>query len=408
MIKAVKDISVESFDYPLPEERIAKFPLHKRDESKLLVYQQGNISHTVFNKLPSLLAEGSMLVFNNTKVIHARMLFQKDTGAAIEIFCLEPVKAYDFEAAFHARGSSKWICMVGNAKRWKDEQLIKQIEINGKHVDLKAVKISQQEAYFQIEFSWNETNLTFGEIIDAAGILPLPPYLNRETTQSDETAYQTVYAKHNGSVAAPTAGLHFTDQVLQSLNQNGIRSAYVTLHVGAGTFKPVKSDTISGHQMHVEHAFISLNSLLEIHGQLKSGKPLVAVGTTSLRVLESLYWFGVKVMQQQWLSELHVEQWEPYEIITEATPIQSIGAIIHMMQNAGMTELRGDTGVLLAPGYKIRMANAIVTNFHQPKSTLILLIAAMIGEDWRKVYNEALAKDYRFLSYGDSSLLWRA
>ncbi|MFN6082398.1 MAG: S-adenosylmethionine:tRNA ribosyltransferase-isomerase, partial [Bacteroidota bacterium] len=244
MIKAVKDISVESFDYPLPEERIAKFPLHKRDESKLLVYQQGNISHTVFNKLPSLLAEGSMLVFNNTKVIHARMLFQKDTGAAIEIFCLEPVKAYDFEAAFHARGSSKWICMVGNAKRWKDEQLIKQIEINGKHVDLKAVKISQQEAYFQIEFSWNETNLTFGEIIDAAGILPLPPYLNRETTQSDETAYQTVYAKHNGSVAAPTAGLHFTDQVLQSLNQNGIRSAYVTLHVGAGTFKPVKSDTI--------------------------------------------------------------------------------------------------------------------------------------------------------------------
>jgi S-adenosylmethionine:tRNA ribosyltransferase-isomerase len=407
MIKAVKDISVESFNYSLPEERIAKFPLQKRDESRLLVYQHGNISHKVFKHLPSLLTEGSMLVFNNTKVIHARLLFQKDTGAAIELFCLEPEQAYDYEAAFHARGSSKWVCMVGNAKRWKEEALIKQIAVNGKHVVLKAVKISQQEACFQIEFSWNETNLTFAEIIDAAGVLPLPPYLNRETTQSDETTYQTIYAKHNGSVAAPTAGLHFTDQVLQSLTQNGIKSAHVTLHVGAGTFKPVKSDTISGHQMHVEHAFISLNCLLEIQEQIKSGKPLIAVGTTSLRVLESLFWFGVKVMKEPWLSELHVEQWDPYEIITEATPLQSIGAIIHMMQNAGMTELRGDTGLLIAPGYKIRVANAIVTNFHQPKSTLILLVAAMIGEDWHKVYSEALANDYRFLSYGDSSLLWR-
>jgi S-adenosylmethionine:tRNA ribosyltransferase-isomerase len=407
MIKAVKDISVESFDYLLPEERIAKFPLQKRDESRLLVYQHGNISHKVFKNLPLLLAQGSMLVFNNTKVIHARLLFQKDTGAAIELFCLEPAQAYDYEAAFHSRGSSKWVCMVGNAKRWKEETLIKHIKVNGKHVELKAVKISQQEAYFQIEFSWNETNLTFAEVIDAAGVLPLPPYLNRETTRSDETTYQTIYAKHNGSVAAPTAGLHFTDQVLQSLTQSGIKSAHVTLHVGAGTFKPVKSDTISGHEMHVEHAFISLNSLLEIQEQIKSGKPLIAVGTTSLRVLESLFWFGVKVMKEPWLSELHVAQWDPYEIITEATPLQSIGAIIHMMQNAGMTELRGDTGLLIAPGYKIRMANAIVTNFHQPKSTLILLVAAMIGEDWRKVYSEALANDYRFLSYGDSSLLWR-
>ncbi len=402
-----KNISIDAFDYSLPDERIAKFPLQKRDESKLLVYKEGNIGHQIFKELPAMLPEGSMLVFNDTKVIHARLLFHKETGAAVEIFCLEPEEAHDYESAFYAKGSSTWVCMVGNAKRWKAEELIREINVKGMDVLLKAEKISQNDAVFRVRFSWSAPDLTFAEIIDVAGVLPLPPYLNRESTVADKTAYQTVYARHDGSVAAPTAGLHFTDTVLDALRNKGIKTSFVTLHVGAGTFMPVKADTISDHKMHVEHMFMSLSGLLEIEAQLQSGKPLVAVGTTSLRVLESLFWFGVKVMKEPWLSELHVKQWDPYEIKTDATPLQAIRAITYMMKIAGMSELKGDTGLLIAPGYKIRMANAIITNFHQPKSTLLLLIAAMIGADWLKVYEYALSNEFRFLSYGDSSLLWR-
>ncbi len=404
----VKQLSIESFQYDLPEERIAKFPLEQRDHSKLLIWKNGEIEETVFFQLHHHIPASSMLVFNNTRVIHARLIFYKQTGAKIEIFCLEPFPATDYATAFAARKKVTWKCLVGNAKRWKDEPLTKELHIQDSVIHFKAEKTEQTGEEFTVTFSWDNDGFTFSELIEAAGLLPIPPYLNREAVSDDETTYQTVYAKHEGSVAAPTAGLHFTNAVFQTLKQKQISDHYVTLHVGAGTFKPVKSETLEQHGMHHEHMVITKQLLEEIKEQLDSGKPLIAVGTTSLRVLESLYWFGVKLTHQPQLAYVYISQWEPYELTGSLSASEAIEQILQMLNKNHMEELRGETGILIAPGYAIKIADALITNFHQPKSTLLLLVSALTGNRWKEIYDYAIKNEFRFLSYGDSSLLWKS
>lgn len=403
-----KNIRIENYDYPLPDERIAKYPVKERDTSKLLIYNKGEISHTQFRELPGFLQTGSLMVFNNTRVIQARLHFRKPSGALIEVFCLEPVAPRDYEQMFQSTGSCRWSCLIGNRKKWKEGRLERHIEVKGNDITLSAEVIETEKTSYIVEFAWNGCGVSFAEVLDAAGELPIPPYLNRSTEDSDKTTYQTVYSKIKGSVAAPTAGLHFTDRVLKELDGKGVERDEITLHVGAGTFKPVKSETIGDHEMH--HEFISV-SLASIEKLMAHGGSCIAVGTTSVRTLESLYYIGVLLENNPDASEseLTVKQWLPYEYANNTeqpiSTMKALGNIRDYLVRNSLHTLTANTQIIISPGYDYHIVKAIITNFHQPKSTLLLLVSALIGENWRKVYKYALENDFRFLSYGDSSLL---
>ena len=405
MSNKTQQIRIEEYDYPLPDERIAKFPLPKRDESKLLLYKDGQVSESVFKHIADYLPAGSLLVYNNTRVIQARLLFQKATGARIEVFCLEPAEPHDYALIFQQTERCSWICLVGNLKKWKDGLLTKKVAIQGEEVILSAEKKESHGDSHRIEFTWNNPKYTFADLLDAAGVLPIPPYLHRETEKSDLVTYQTVYSKIKGSVAAPTAGLHFTPEVLADVDAHGIGREEVTLHVGAGTFKPVKSETIEGHEMHTEFISVRRSSIERIQKNL--GK-IIAVGTTSVRTLESLYYIGVKLASHPDATseELVVNQWMPYEAENNRIPVaEALQHILDHLDRHRADKLVTATQIIIAPGYEFKVVRGIITNFHQPKSTLLLLISAFVKGNWRTIYDYALSHDFRFLSYGDSSLL---
>lgn len=400
-----RHIHISDYNYPLPDERIAKFPIARRDHSKLLIYNKGEISSDVFYNLPQYLPKGALMVFNNTKVIQARMHFRKDTGALIEVFLLEPADPSDYELMFQTTDHCAWYCLVGNLKKWKEGTLRREIEINGQTVVVCATRGELHGTSHRIDFEWTG-DFSFAEIIDAMGELPIPPYLNRETQESDKTTYQTVYSKIKGSVAAPTAGLHFTPEVLADLDAHGIQREELTLHVGAGTFKPVKSEEIEGHEMHTEYVSVRRDTIQKLIDHEGSA---IAVGTTSVRTLESLYYMGLKVMRDPSLNEdqLHVAQWEPYGEVRsgEVKSVEALKALLAWMDARALTVLHSSTQIIIAPGYDYHIVKMLVTNFHQPQSTLLLLVSAFVKGDWHRIYDYALSHDFRFLSYGDSSLL---
>ena len=405
MSTKTQEIRIEEFDYPLPDERIAKFPLQKRDESKLLLYRNGEIGETIFKHITDYLPEDSLMVFNNTRVIQARLLFQKPTGARIEVFCLEPAQPHDYALIFQQTERCSWTCLVGNLKKWKEGVLTKQVSIQDETVILQAEKKESHGDSHLIEFSWDNPQYTFADLLDAAGVLPIPPYLHRETQKSDLQTYQTVYSKIKGSVAAPTAGLHFTPEVLADIDTHGIGREEVTLHVGAGTFKPVKSETIEGHEMHTEFISVRRSSIERIQRNL--GK-IIAVGTTSVRTLESLYYIGIELEKNPDATseELVVKQWMPYEEENNCLSAEkALQNILDYLDRRGADKLVTATQIIIAPGYTFKIVREIITNFHQPKSTLLLLISAFVKGNWRPIYDYALKHDFRFLSYGDSSLL---
>ena len=419
-----KHIKISDYNYDLPDERIAKFPIAQRDHSKLLVYKHGEVSDDVFHHLPTYLPHGALMIFNNTKVIQARLHFRKETGALIEVFLMEPAEPTDYELMFQTTGHCSWLCMIGNLKKWKEGSLKRDFEIKGNKLTLSATMrrgdALGSEAQkmvakgggtnYWVDFDWDNDKVSFAEILEAVGELPIPPYLNRKTEESDKTTYQTVYSKIKGSVAAPTAGLHFTDAVLKDLDAHGIDREEVTLHVGAGTFKPVKSLEIEGHQMHTEYIVVHRRSLEKL---IKHECRVIAVGTTSVRTIESLYYMGVHLLKHPEANEddLHVKQWDPYELSEDGnlvdgiTPMQAIQAIIDYLDRNGLEALHSSTQIIIAPGYQYKIVKMLVTNFHQPQSTLLLLVSAFLKGDWRKIYDYALSHDFRFLSYGDSSLL---
>ena len=403
LFEKVTGISISDYAYDLPDEKIAKYPLDERDQSKLLVWKNGTIQDSHFSDLPDFLPANSLLVFNNTKVIRARLHFQKETGAKIEIFCLDPVDPIDYQIAFQTTQSCIWNCMIGNQKKWKGEPLYKTIQIDNTNIELCAEQIHPGDNKNLIRFRWNNPDFEFSRIIENAGSLPIPPYLNRETEQSDLERYQTVYSKIKGSVAAPTAGLHFTEKVFNHLTKNGHQLAELTLHVGAGTFQPVKSETISGHEMHSEHFYVTRDFLKKLIDH--SGKK-IAVGTTSVRTLESLYWLGFQAYKNPELSmgELKVTQWEAYQESVKISMHEALGVLIDFLDRHQTDYLSASTQIIIAPGYQFRVIDGLITNFHQPQSTLLLLISAYLGEEWRKIYTHALSNNYRFLSYGDSNL----
>lgn len=400
-----KHIRISEFNYPLPDERIAKFPLSVRDQSKLLVYRKGEVSQDVFTSLPTYLPKDALMVFNNTKVIQARLHFRKETGALIEVFCLEPIAPNDYALNFQQTERSAWLCMVGNLKKWKGEPLHREMTVKGQPLTLTAQRGECRGTSHWIDFSWNNPDVTFADILEVFGELPIPPYLNRETQESDKESYQTVYSKIKGSVAAPTAGLHFTPRVLEALQEKGLKLEEVTLHVGAGTFKPVKSEEIEGHEMHTEYIAVHKQTIAQL---LAHGGKAIAVGTTSVRTLESLYHMGAALVNNPMLTEeeLHVSQWQPYgEVENRPSTIEALQALYDYLERNELETLHSSTQIIIAPGYEYQIVNAIVTNFHQPQSTLLLLVSAFVKGDWRTIYDYALAHDFRFLSYGDSSLL---
>ncbi len=431
-----RHIHISDYQYDLPDERIAKFPIAGRDHSKLLVYNKGEVGEDVFYHLPNYLPNGALMVFNNTKVIQARMHFRKTdangehTGALIEVFLLEPAEPADYEQMFQTTGHCAWYCLVGNLKKWKEGPLTRELTIdNGKWI-IKATRGEIHGTSHRVDFSWEPVGnlppltshlspLSFATIIDTMGELPIPPYLNRETQDSDKTTYQTVYSKIKGSVAAPTAGLHFTPEVLADLDAHGIEREELTLHVGAGTFKPVKSEEMEGHEMHTEYISVRRETITKL---LNHDCQAIAVGTTSVRTLESLYYMGLKVLANPDLTEdqLHVSQWEPYHngdcpLCEQRSELQgdcpqcdtqrSLQALADWMDSRGLEVLHASTQIIICPGYDYKIVRMLVTNFHQPQSTLLLLVSAFVGGDWRKIYDYALSHDFRFLSYGDSSLL---
>lgn len=411
-MKSPKDIRIADFSYELPDERIAKYPLAERDASKLLIYNHGSISHRHFRDVPELLPEGSLMVMNNTRVIQARMHFRKETGALIEVFCLEPARPNDYVLMFQQTAACTWHCLVGNSKKWKSGVLSRAITVEGREVVLTAERsldtdLAAKAGEQLIRFSWTDTSITWAQVIDACGELPIPPYLNRKTEESDLRTYQTVYSKVKGSVAAPTAGLHFTPAVLNAIDQRGIERAELTLHVGAGTFKPVKSERIEGHEMHSEWIYVPrtvIEALLRHHCEC------TAVGTTSVRTLESLYYIGKKILANPDITEdqLPVAQWEPYEGVSgeDVKSEDCLSAILQWLDRNGISALHTATQIIIAPGYRYHIVRRMITNFHQPQSTLLLLVSAFVGDDhWRDIYRYALDHDFRFLSYGDSSLL---
>ncbi len=399
-----KHIQIKDYNYELPDGRIAKFPIAQRDHSKLLVYNKGNVSEDMFYNIANYLPKGSLMIFNNTRVIQARIHFRKETGALIEVFLLEPAQPADYEQMFQTTKQCSWLCMVGNLKKWKEGSLKRTFEINGFEVTLTAMRSHEQGTSQWVDFHWDDAKVTFADILEHAGELPIPPYLNRETQESDKITYQTVYSKIKGSVAAPTAGLHFTDDVLHSIDGHGIDREELTLHVGAGTFKPIKSEEIAGHDMHTEYISVRRETLEKL---IKHDACAIAVGTTSVRTLESLYYIGARLGNNPNATEeeLHIDQWEPYDTNPQLKPVEALQNIVDYLDKNGMTSFHGSTQIIIAPGYKYKIVKMLVTNFHQPQSTLLLLVSAFVNGDWRKIYDYALAHDFRFLSYGDSSLL---
>lgn len=403
-MEETKQIKISDYNYELPDERIAKFPLPQRDQSKLLVYRQGQLSESIFTSLPDYIEKGSLMIFNNTKVIQARLHFQKSTGALIEIFCLEPIQPNDYALNFQQTQHAAWLCMIGNSKKWKEGNLTKQMEVKGKNITLTAQRGAPQGTSHWVDFTWDNEHITFADILEYFGELPIPPYLNRETQDSDKETYQTVYSKIKGSVAAPTAGLHFTPNVLEALRSKGVELEEVTLHVGAGTFKPVKSEQIEGHEMHTEYISVSRHTIERL---LAHDACATAVGTTSVRTLESLYYIGETISRMPDASEkqLHVHQWQPYETVSTLTAVESLQHILRYMEAHQLEVLHTSTQIIIAPGYEYKIVKRMITNFHQPQSTLLLLVSAFVKGDWKTIYNYALAHNFRFLSYGDSSLL---
>lgn len=399
-----RHIHIKDYNYDLPDNKIAKYPLEERDNSQLLVYKSKTITDSRFSSITDYLPEDSLMIFNNTKVIQARLHFKKSTGAQIEIFCLDPYFPHDYNLIFQTTDHCSWQCMIGNLKKWKEGILEKEVLINNETVLLKAERIQSAGNTHVIKFEWNNSQYTFADILDAVGELPIPPYLNRDTEEKDKETYQTLYSKIKGSVAAPTAGLHFTERTFENLKKKGIQTDEVTLHVGAGTFKPVKSETINEHEMHSE--FISVKRETIEHILSHKGN-IIAVGTTSVRTLESLYYIGVSLEQNSNPETLKVEQWQPYNSCNTISKEKALKNILDYLNSHSINTLLADTQIMIVPGYVFKIVNGIVTNFHQPQSTLLLLVSAFIKGDWKSIYNHALAHDYRFLSYGDSSLLLR-
>jgi S-adenosylmethionine:tRNA ribosyltransferase-isomerase len=401
-------ISMDSYDYPLPDGKIALFPVEQRDQSKLLVYKEGALKTDVFANLATYLPSGSLMLFNETRVIHARMVFHKLSGSRIEVFCLEPVDPADVQIAFQQRDHCTWKCLVGNAKRWKQERLSMQLNIENELVEIQVEKGERFGEAFLVYFKWSPSHLSFSQILESFGKIPLPPYIGRDARDDDSIRYQTLYARNDGSVAAPTAGLHFTLEVLDALSKKNIQTEKITLHVGAGTFKPVSSETLERHLMHTEQVLIPVEVIEKLLSQL--GSPIVLVGTTTVRAIESIYWQGVKWLLKEPESPiLSVEQWDPYqaELNTGISLEESLYCVFQVLLRHKCKYLQGVTSLLIAPGYKYRFPTAIVTNFHQPRSTLLLLVSAFIGPEWRNAYEYALQNDFRFLSYGDSCLFFR-
>lgn len=397
----------QTLDYILPPDKIASFPLKVRHESKLLVYKNQKIIHDQFIHVSSHIAPESLLVFNNTKVFHARLHFYTESHKPIEVFCLEPANGQDPALALASINNSEWICMVGGAKKWKSGKLTCAFNFQNSEITMEASLISRKDDLFHIAFAWKNSGISFAEILENSGELPLPPYMNRKANPDDELRYQTIYAKAQGSVAAPTAGLHFTEEVMELLQNKNIHSAFVTLHVGAGTFKPIKTESYKEHEMHHELMDVSMQAINQIIGH--AGK-IIAVGTTSLRTIESLYWLGVKTLLHENLSskELPLSQWEAYQLPQEIDAIVALEALVKWMKNNNTERLLCKTQIMITPEYQLRIAEGLITNFHQPKSTLLLIIAAVTGKNWENIYAEALANNYRFLSYGDSSLLMKS
>lgn len=405
-----KNISISDYTYDLPEEKIAKYPLAERDASKLLVYKEGNITEDIYKNIDSHLSSDSLVVFNNTKVIEARILFQKPTGGVIEIFCLEPHEQYaDISAAMMQQKKVFWKCLVGGASKWKRGQVLEKRIAVASEITLRAVYTEKRTDHFIIELSWTPVNMNFAEILHQTGAIPLPPYIKRKPEESDNVRYQTIYAHRDGSVAAPTAGLHFTESIFAKLEKKNIQPDFVTLHVGAGTFKLVKSETMETHEMHTEFIDVSLNTIENILQYISKG--IVAVGTTSLRTIESLYWLGVKISGQSAVSGMQpaveLYQWDAYDMDDKnMSSKEALESLLAWMKKNKMERLLTKTQIIIAPGYKLRIANGLITNFHQPNSTLLLLVAAITGNNWRNIYNYALQNEFRFLSYGDGCLLW--
>ncbi|MBL8017763.1 MAG: S-adenosylmethionine:tRNA ribosyltransferase-isomerase [Ignavibacteria bacterium] len=407
------EILINDYTYVLPAGKIAQFPLKERDSSRLLVYRNGNISEHFFSELPKQVKDGSLLIFNNTRVINARLKFQSPAGKDIEIFMLEPAGNAELSGALQLTGSAEWLCLVGNLKHWKHGVLEAKRRAGENDYSLSAELVSRREDAFIVKLSWQPADLTMAEVLEIFGNVPLPPYMKRETVIDDSLRYQTVYSEVEGSVAAPTAGLHFTDDVLEKLKNSGINEAFVTLHVGAGTFKPVKSESIEDHLMHSESFSVPKDTIEQIHSALGKSE-IIAIGTTSMRTVESLYWFGVQLIHGNHSgNEVLIGQWEPYlaessKTSSQIEAVEAIRAVLDHMSSTGLKELHGRTNIIMVPGYEFKIFSGLVTNFHQPASTLLLLVAAFIGSDWQKVYEYALKNDFRFLSYGDSSLLFRS
>ena len=399
-----KHIDIKDYDYPLPDERIAKFPLDERSASKLLVYRGGEISENRFRNIGDLLPAGSMLVFNNTKVVRARLIMHKESGARIEVFCLEPCDPADYERAFAVKGSCRWSCIVGNLKKWKEGAVAIPFDYEGKHSVLQAFIDERGTREHIVRFEW-DADMTFGQLLEYLGRIPIPPYLNRESTADDNTRYQTVYSKFEGSVAAPTAGLHFSSELIDALKEQGFSFEEVTLHVGAGTFLPVKEENAANHPMHTEHFSVTLATVENLRSALGS---IVAVGTTSVRTLESLPALGWRIRCGISPEGEPVGQWEPYDIPPEYSGADALDDLSAYMRRRGIDVIKASTQIMITPlGFRFRVVRNIITNFHQPQSTLLLLVSAYLGEDWRRIYRYALDNDFRFLSYGDSSLLMR-
>jgi S-adenosylmethionine:tRNA ribosyltransferase-isomerase len=398
------DIDLNDYDYDLPSDRIAQYPVSERDMSQILVYKQGNISKDTFRNIDEYLPPDSLLVFNNSRVIRARILFRKESGASIEVLCLEPLSPSDYELSFSSQKPVEWKCIIGNLRKWKRNNITTSFEFSGIRYKLSAEKLQAEGDAWRVRFSWNSPEISFGEVINATGHMPLPPYINREDDVEDFTRYQTIYSSVKGSVAAPTAGLHFTEAVLEKIRNKGIKSIEVTLHVGAGTFQPVKSERISAHEMHCEHFFVTKECLELL---LKYSGKIIPVGTTSVRTLESLYWLGVKLIINPALkiSELSLGQWEPYLTETNVSVKESIEALLDLMKERNINCLRASTSIIIIPGYNFRVINGMITNFHQPRSTLLLLVSAWVGKNWKEIYKFAFENKFRFLSYGDCSLL---
>lgn len=406
-------IYIDSFDYPLPDERIAKFPLPRRDDSKLLLYKNRTISESKFSNIAEFLPENCLLVYNNTRVIQARLIFHKSTGARIEVFCLEPITPSDYALSLGANKECVWKCMVGNLNKWKEGTLSKAIKVGGEMCNLSVERISTEANTHEIHFSWDNENVHFGDILENAGELPIPPYLHRKTEESDLTTYQTVYSKIKGSVAAPTAGLHFTPEVFETLNAKNIETDELTLHVGAGTFQPVKTEIINDHHMHTEVISVQKSTIEHLLSKLGN---VIAVGTTSVRTIESLYYIGKNLSPTLFKGEaesvkqnggelFHVSQWQPYQQSEDIPTEEALQNILDYLESNNLTTLHAATQIMIKPGYQFRIVNGIITNFHQPKSTLLLLVSAFVDGNWMEIYDYALANDFRFLSYGDSSLL---